>query len=74
MLTPLLTIGLILLFIMLAFWALEPCNFDRWMPQSPRQARVLKVLVACALGFLVASMFSAFLQAAVNLPAALRGN
>ena len=56
-------------FIMLAFRALNALRFEQFIKANHvREAQVLLLFIAVALGFLVSSFFLSLLQAALNLP------
>ena len=56
-------------FIMLAFRALNALRFEQFIKANHvREAQVLLLFIAVALGFLVSAFFLALLQAALNLP------
>ncbi|MDT6981006.1 DUF1146 family protein [Levilactobacillus zymae] len=54
-------------FIALAFWAISALHIERLMPFNPRQARVLIVMLAVAVGFGCSSFFLDFIDNVRNL-------
>lgn len=66
--TGLLGIGVIIVCIALAWWALQIFRFDLFThnPNSP-QARTLQIILAIVLGYLLASFFLDFLNWSLNI-------
>ncbi|QMU07944.1 DUF1146 family protein [Levilactobacillus suantsaii] len=62
-----LTITSHLCFIALAFWSISALHIERLMPFYPRQARVLIVMLAVAVGFGCSSFFLDFIDNVRNL-------
>ena len=56
-----------LFFIALAFWAISGLHIERLMTFYPRQARVLIVMLAVAVGFGCSSFFLDFINNVRNL-------
>ncbi|WP_459524985.1 DUF1146 family protein [Leuconostoc lactis] len=56
-----------------AFWTIKPINFAKFMPYTPKQASFLKIILAIALGYLVASFFISITNWILVLPATVFG-
>lgn len=54
---PIVMLSLNVLAMYFVFWTIKPINFAKFMPYTPKQAGFLKIILAIALGYLVASFF-----------------
>ncbi|WP_243400739.1 DUF1146 family protein [Convivina intestini] len=60
-----------MLLIYLVFMLLKPINFAKIMPYTPRQAALLKVVLATVLGFLLALFFITIAEWIFQLPSSI---
>lgn len=56
------------------FWLIKPINFARFMPYTPRQAALLKVVLSIIGGYLLASFFVSATNWVIQIPSTILGN
>ncbi|CAK8054779.1 DUF1146 family protein [Eupransor demetentiae] len=69
--SPLFMIVLTILSIYYTFYLMRPLNFAKIMPYTPRQAAMLKVVLATVIGFTFSSCLITIVGWAIQLPGSI---